>query len=141
LQPVRHNHRAPLPSRGLCRLHLIQRQGVTMSIFDDLSDFIGKTHQPRNIDFKGNTKEFFFRELTADEAEDFFGSIDTKDPKKNKGLRNRILAKVVCNKDGDPLMTEKEAGKLPNDLANRLQAAALEVNGLAPTSQEEAKKE
>ncbi len=111
-----------------------------MSLYDELSEFIGQTFVEREIEFKGKTKKFYLRELSADEAEEFFAKVD-KDAKKNKGLRNRLLAMIVCGTDGKPALTEAEAGKLPNDLANKLQDAALEANGLNKTAQDAAKKE
>jgi hypothetical protein len=111
-----------------------------MSLFDELSEFIGESHVAREITFKNKTRTFHFRELNAGEAEDFFAAVD-KDPKKNKGLRNRLLAKVVCDEKGGDALTEKEAAKLPNDLANKLQDAALEVNGMNQKGQDDAKKE
>lgn len=111
-----------------------------MSLYDDLHDFIGESFIARDITFKDKTRTFHFKELLADEAEEFFGKID-KDAKKNKGLRNRLLALTLCDEKGKPAISEAEAGKLPNELANKLQDAALEVNGLNKTAQEEAKKE
>lgn len=111
-----------------------------MSLFEELSDFIGSTFQARDIEFKGKTKKFFFRELSADQAEELFGSV-SDDPKKNKGLRNRVLARIVVDEHGNDTLSEKEAGKLPNDLANKLQAAALEVNGVGQKADEAAKKD
>lgn len=112
-----------------------------MSLYDDLSDFIGDAFVSRDITFKGKTKTFYFRELLADEAEDFLGGIDAKDAKKNKGLRNRLLALVIADEKGKPALSVEHAGKLPNELANKLQDAALEVNGLNKSAQDEAKKE
>jgi hypothetical protein len=111
-----------------------------MSLFEELAEFIGPTHQKKSITHKGSSRDFYFRELSADVAEELFGAVD-KDPKKNKGLRNRILAKIVCNEDGSDALTEKEAGRLPIDLANKLQTAALEVNGLGAAAEEAAKNE
>lgn len=111
-----------------------------MSLYDDLNDFIGESFIARDITFKNKTRKFYFKELLADEAEEFFSKID-KDAKKNKGLRNRLLALTVCDGTGKTALSEAEAGKLPNELANKLQDAALEVNGLNKVAQEEAKKE
>lgn len=112
-----------------------------MSLFDEISEFIGKTFVEREIELKDKKKVFYFREMSADEAEDFFAKIDAKDAKKNKGLRNRLLAAVVCDSEGKPALTEEQAGKLPNDLANKLQDASLEANGLNKAAQDAAKKE
>jgi hypothetical protein len=111
-----------------------------MSLFDELSDFIGASFVSREITFKNKTRLFNFRELSADEAEEFFAKVD-KDQKKNKGLRNRLLALTVSDDKGKPALTEEQAGKLPNELANKLQDAALEVNGLNKAAEAEAKKE
>jgi hypothetical protein len=111
-----------------------------MSLYDELAEFIGTTFVGRDIEFKGKTKTFYFRELSADDAEEFFGKVD-KDAKKNKGLRNRLLAMIVCDDKGNAALNAEQAGKLPNDLANKLQDAALEVNGLNKAAQDAAKKE
>lgn len=111
-----------------------------MSLYDDLSEFIGESFVSRDITFKGKTRQFFIRELSADEAEDFFAKVD-KDQKKNKGLRNRLLALAICDDKGKSALTEEQAGKLPNELANKLQDAALEVNGLNKAAEDAAKKE
>jgi hypothetical protein len=111
-----------------------------MSLYEELAEFIGEAFVSRDITFKGKTRSFNFRELSADQAEEFFGKVD-KDQKKNKGLRNRLLALVVCDSKGEAALTEEQAGKLPNELANKLQDAALEVNGLNKTAEDAAKKE
>lgn len=111
-----------------------------MSLYDDLAEFIGESFVARDITFKDKTRKFYFREMSADEAEEFFAKID-KDPKKNKGLRNRLIALVVCDDNGKPALSEDQAGKLPTELANKLQDAALEVNGLNKKAEDEAKKE
>jgi hypothetical protein len=107
---------------------------------DDLAEFIGTTYVDRDIEFKGRTHKFYFRLLMADEAEEFFSNID-KDPKKNRGLRNRLLSKIICDDKGGLTLKPEEAGKLPNELANKLQDAALEVNGLNKAGQDAAKNE
>ena len=112
-----------------------------MSLFDELSEFIGASFVSREITFKDKTRTFHLRELSADEAEGFFSGVDAKDQKKNKGLRNRLLALAVCDANGKAALTEEQAGKLPNELANKLQDAALEVNGLNKAAEAEAKKE
>jgi len=104
----------------------------------DLTDFIGETVTKREVTFKGKTREFHFRELSSDEAESLFLNVDS-DPKKNKGLRNRIISKVLVTESGEAAFTEKEAGKLPNELANQLNSVALEINGVGKKAEEEAK--
>ena len=104
----------------------------------DLTEFLGDTIVNREVSYKGKTKTFRFRELTADEAEGIFLSVDA-DPKKNKGLRNRIVSKVVVDADGNQAFKEADVGKLPNELANELQKIALEVNGIGDKAEQEAK--
>lgn len=112
-----------------------------MSILDELKDFLGESFTARDVTFKNKTRTFYFKELKAGEAEEFFGKID-KDAKKNKGLRDRLLAMVMCDSKGNGnWISEAEAHELPNEFANKLQDAALEVNGLNKAAQEEAKKE
>ena len=111
-----------------------------MSLIENLSDFIGPGVVARDVEYKGKTRTFHFRELRADEAEALFINVD-KDPKKNKGLRNRVLAATLANEDGSAACTTEEAGKLPNELASLLQTAALDVNGLGAKADDDAKNE
>lgn len=104
----------------------------------DLTDFIGPSIVARDIEYKGKTKTFHFRELSADSVEKLFIGLDA-DPKKNKGLRNRIIAQGVATEDGENAFTEAEAGALPNELANLLQAASFDVNGLGKKGSDESK--
>jgi hypothetical protein len=104
----------------------------------DLSEFIGATSIEREVEFKGKKFTFHFRELSADEAETLFLSVDA-DPKKNKGLRNKIISKVLVTETGEPAFKPEEAGKLPNELANILNSIALEINGVGNKAAEEAK--
>jgi hypothetical protein len=109
-----------------------------MSLFEQLNELMGPNHVARTVTVGGKETTVYFRQLTADAAEEFFAQVD-KDPKKNKGLRNKIIAKVVCDENGADSISEKEAGKLPNQVANELQKVALDVNGLSAKAQEEAK--
>lgn len=111
-----------------------------MNLLEDLSDFIGSPIVTRDVEFKGKTRTFNFRELSAGEAEGLFLGIDA-DPKKNAGLRNRILQMALCDAAGAAVITEKDAAKLPNELANKLQAIVLEVNGIGKTAEGDAKKD
>lgn len=104
----------------------------------DLSDFIDTTPIAREVEFKGKTKTFHFRELGADEAETLFLGVDA-DPKKNKGIRNRIISKIVVTENGEMAFKPEEAGKIPNQLANELNRIALEVNGVGEKATEEEK--
>lgn len=106
----------------------------------DLTDFLGPNIVARDIEYKGKTKTFHFRELSADAVEKLFLGLDS-DPKKNKGLRNRIIAQGVTTEEGEVAFTETEAGQLPNEFANLLQAASFDINGLGKKGADEAKNE
>lgn len=108
-----------------------------MKIFEQLQDF-NPIHK-REVQFADKTLTFYFREQSADEAENFSQSI-TGDKKKDKGARNRYLAAVVCEEDGT-LGTAADFGKLPNGLANALQEIAMEINGLGEKAKADAKNE
>ncbi len=117
-----------------------------MSIFEELADFIGNMRVEREIAYKGQTHAFWFRELSADDALEFFQQFGAEPKKKtkeeeaaSKEQRNRILARIVCQEDGSDAMTVKEAGKLPLELANKLNKVCLEVNGLGADAEKEAK--
>lgn len=110
-----------------------------MSIFAELSDFIGTSVVPRDVEHKGKKRTFHFRELSEDESEKLFSGV--KADGVNKGLRKRIIAASVCTETGEPALSVEEAGKLPNTLANSLQAIALEINGFTAQAAEEAKNE
>jgi len=103
-----------------------------MSLKSLIGNLVGETLiAARVIKYKGNEKEFHFRELNGDEAETAFGEVSKDDASKNKGLRNRILAATWCDPDGNPIATAEEIGaQVPVGLANKLQQAALDVNGL-----------
>jgi hypothetical protein len=104
----------------------------------DLTGFVDTTPIEREVTYKGKTKVFHFRELGADEAETLFLGVDS-DPKKNKGLRNKIISQIVVTENGEKAFKVEDAGKLPNELANALNAVALEVNGVGKKAEEEAK--
>ena len=104
----------------------------------DLTGFVDLTPIARDVTYKGNTKTFYFRELGADEAETLFLGVDS-DPKKNKGLRNKIISQIVVTESGEKALKPEEAGKLPNELANALNAVALEINGVGNKAAEQAK--
>ena len=105
-----------------------------MSFLNDIQDFIGQQFQDRDIEYKGKTKKFFFRELDAGEAEELFSVFNGLDDKqraiKSKGFRNKVLAKILCDAAGASTLTAEDAARIPNQLAIQLQKAALEVNGL-----------
>lgn len=111
-----------------------------MSFLDSIADFIGSTITEREVEYKGKTRTFRFRELQADEAEKIFLNVH-KDPAKNLGVRNRLLAATLVNADGTQACTAADIGKLPNELVSALQNIALDVNGLGAKAEDEGKNE
>lgn len=109
-----------------------------MSIFAQLEHYCGGSVIPRELTYKGKTETFYFRDLGADEAEDFFSQFDAE--KKTKHLRSKIIAKILCTKDGGDAITEAEAGKLATAFATDLQAVCFEVNGIGDKAEADAKK-
>lgn len=103
-----------------------------MSILSDLQEFAAAP-VAKEITHNGKTKTFYFKELSADEAENLFdiATEDGKtDKKKTKGLDNRILAATLCNAAGATEVTPDEIGKLPAAFRRKLATEAMEVNGL-----------
>jgi hypothetical protein len=104
-----------------------------MSVLDELNDLAGDVVVPRDVEHKGKTKTFFFRELSSETAENVFDIFDDSgkvSKAKAKGMRNRIIAEVLCNEDGSAAVTEKEIAARPASLTEKLQSIALEVNGV-----------
>lgn len=105
-----------------------------MNLLTEINDFVGSQVQERDIEYKGKTKTFYFRELDAGEAEELFSIFTGLDDKqraiKSKGFRNKVLAKIVCDKNGEPCLTVEDAARIRNQLAIKLMDAAMEVNGL-----------
>jgi hypothetical protein len=107
----------------------------------DLKEFIGEVIVSRDIEHKGKKQTFYFAEISSEEAEDLFLGISKTDEKKNRGLRSKIIASCVRDKEGAKAFTIEEANKLPLWLVAKLQDACLEVNGLTNEQKEETKKE
>ncbi len=108
---------------------------------DNLKDFIGDTIHERDLTRGDKVLKIRVRELSANEIENLFIGVDANDPKKNKGLRNRVIALSVVGEDDKPAFTDATAGALPNDTANQMQAIVFEVNGIGKKAEEPAKNE
>lgn len=111
-----------------------------MKLFDQLEKF--NPIHARTLDYQGETLTFHIREMSADETESLFMNVATgkQANEKNKGLRNRILAMCVVDEDGTRA-DAKLFGKLPNEIANKLQALAFEVNGIGQDAKKETEEE
>jgi len=117
---------------------------------DELQEFIGPPIISREIEHRDRKRTFYFRELGTNESEAFLETILPKREKNGKAIPGalppkhanaRIIAKIVCKENGDPLFTEEEAGKVPTKLAIALRDASLHINGLTEEAKEEAKNE
>lgn len=97
-------------------------------------DFEICTVVPRDVTVGDKTRSYGFKELSAGDAEDLFSPFTIADEDKKreatKGLRDRIIAKVVRRSDGSEF-TPEQARNLRNPVANEFQRLAMEVNGLS----------
>jgi hypothetical protein len=104
----------------------------------DLADFAGPAVVTRDVEFRGKSKKYHFRDLPQADIEKLFLK-GPKDPDEgNKGLRARIIAAVLTDELGNPVMTADEAGQINSQLSKVLAAIAMDVNGLSDDSKEEA---
>jgi ribosomal protein L14 len=97
----------------------------------------------RTIKVHGKESKVFVQEISSEVAEtlfDILGPDGKVDKAKSKGLRNRVIAACIVNRDGTPKGTEQEAAKIPVAKANELQRIAMQVNGFTPDAVETAAK-
>lgn len=83
----------------------------------------------RAFEYQGDSHSAHFLELSASDAEDLFLDLGGEEGQK-KGLRAKVIAAIVCDEQGNSVLSEEDAGKLPNALATKLQELALEANGV-----------
>jgi len=112
----------------------------------ELLEFIGKPFVTRDVTFRGRTKTFNFLELSASDAEVFFAQFSQKSPSGKtqnppKNAISRIVARIVCNDECEPMFTFEEACALPAKLSIMLKEIALKVNGLDDDNEADAKNE
>lgn len=104
-----------------------------MQLLDDLKEFIGPTIIEAEIEYKGKTRIFHFKELSVEQAQNLVGGLrDVKgniDPKKEKAFNNKVIASILCGSDGSQI-TEADAKEVPFALSAKLVQTALEINGL-----------
>lgn len=88
----------------------------------------------RDVTVGDNTREYLFKELSAEDAEDLFQGFAIEDEEKKraatKGVRNRLIAACVRRTDLSEFTIE-QAKALPNPVAIEFQRIAQEVNGLS----------
>jgi hypothetical protein len=104
----------------------------------DLADFAGPAIVTREVTFRGKKKNYQFRDLPQADIEKLFLKAPNATDDGGKGLRARVLAAVMADEQGNPVMTAEEAGQINNQLAKVLAVVAFDVNGLSPESKEEA---
>lgn len=106
----------------------------------ELDEFESADMVEREIEHKGKTKKYLFKELSEFEAGQLFDIYDKKgerDAGKVRNLRGRVIATIVHDLDGTPLAIERVKA-LNNSLAAKLQAVALEVNGYGGDAEKQA---
>lgn len=89
-----------------------------MSFRTDIADFLGPEIIARDVEYKGKTRTFHFKDIGGDDAEKLFAT--RLGDKSKGGFRSRVIAKVVCLDDGRPAFTLEEAASLPNEFQNVL---------------------
>lgn len=99
----------------------------------DYSDFESPACVERIVTIGDKSKKYLISEMSAADAEDLFGvlAVGTEDQKAKAkvALRSKLIAACVTRADGSKI-THAEARKFRTPLANELQDAIMEVNGL-----------
>lgn len=93
-------------------------------------DFYALATEQVDITLRGKTRTFTVKELSEEDASRVFDIQDRKgqrDPEKAKNVRAKIIAACVSDQYGQ--IDFDTAKKMSNQLANKLQSAALDVNG------------
>ena len=107
--------------------------------FDEFSAVIVE----KTLKIHGKETKVYVQEISSEVAEQLFdilGPDGKVDRTKSKGLRARVIAACIVNKDGTPKGSEKDAAAIPVAKANQLQNLAMEVNGFTPDAVERAAK-
>lgn len=110
------------------------------AFFEELGDFLKPAVLSKDVENNGKTATFYFRELNGEEGTMIFSGFTSSDSEKKdesvRQLRNRCIAAGLCDKDGNRVMNEKQAGKLPLSLANKLHTIVMEHNGMGVKDKE-----
>ena len=89
----------------------------------------------REIEHDGQTVTFYFRAITADEADDLSIALYGDDGKIDRALFrgnvSRQVAKSLCDEQGKPIATPDEIGRLPVGLRAKLQQVFEDINGVS----------
>ena len=78
----------------------------------------------------GSVHSLFFRELPAVEFRKFYNAERSEDENVQAGSMAKLIAASLCEPDGKPAITEKQALKLTAPAMNAIAIAVMEVNGL-----------
>lgn len=88
--------------------------------------------QVREVELPDGSKHsIHFRELAAIEFRKFQIAENSQDDDKRASAMTALIAASVCEPDGTPSMTAKQAAKLSPFAANAIVNVILEVNGFA----------
>lgn len=100
-----------------------------LSQFQGLGMFASPDVKPDTIDLApGVTAAFYVRELPDAEFRALF----------NAGDRAKLIAVAICDADGKPVMTEKQAAQLKVQVAADMQAVVLKHAGFGEKASEAA---
>lgn len=110
-----------------------------------LSEFLKPNVVKKEVEHNGKKQDFYFRELNGEEGTAIFGDLasqdNTKKDKAMRDLRNKAVAAGVCDAEGKSIASEREVGKWPLSLLNKLHKEVLELNGVIDKERDAGKNE
>lgn len=97
----------------------------------DAALFISDEVQLREVTLPdGSTHTLHFKQLPAAEFRRFFMATQSKDEDQQAGAMAKLIAASLCDSDGKPAMTLKDALRLKPAAEKAISDAVLSVNGL-----------
>jgi hypothetical protein len=97
-----------------------------LNAFEEMGLFASKDVQPDKIELSpGITADFYVRELPDAEFRKLWAD----------GDRAKLIAATICDADGKPVMSEKDAARLKPMIAAKFQAVAFKHSGLGPEAE------
>jgi hypothetical protein len=97
----------------------------------DASFFISDAPVAREVELADGSKHtLYFKQLPAGEFRKFFYAAASKDEAERSSATTRLLVAAVCEPDGKPAMTFKQADRLRPNVEKALFDAVLSVNGM-----------
>lgn len=110
-----------------------------MSNHDDFESPQSTTH---DVTIGDKTRSYVFHEMSAGAVQELFADVNSNDAAKkskaSKLIQRKLISKCVSRADGTPI-TEDEAANFRTALTKQLERKILEVNGMTPEADAEAK--